>query len=215
MKLTRAVRSLAQPSQPILMVLAVGDARQHRLRHVEAHLDVAGRQQRQHRPARRHHFAGAVIDLLHGAVDRAEDLAPRQPRLRRVQSRLRVAQHRRRLVEILLRAGAGLGELRGAVEGLLRIGQRGFDLGDVGLLQIVVDREQRLAGLDRVALAHRQRLHPPDFVGRDEDEIGLDPALIAGVGFVAGRKRQRQQTGRGDKGSRVHAALPVPNRLSK
>ena len=103
----------------------------------------------------------------------------------------------------------------GAVECLLRVDQRGFDLGKIGLLQIVVDGEQWLAGLDRVAFAHRQRLHPPHFVGRDKDEIGLDPALIGGIGFVAGRERQREQAGCGDLAARVHAALPAPNRLSK
>ncbi len=58
-------------------------SRQLGLRHEEAHLDVAGRQHRTAsagRPARS--LAGAVIDLLHRAGDRAQRLAAREPRLR-------------------------------------------------------------------------------------------------------------------------------------
>jgi hypothetical protein len=165
--------------------VAVGDRRQRRLGYVEAHLDVARRQQRQHRPAGGHHLAGTVVDLLHGAVDGAEDAAARQAGLRGVQPRLRVAQHGERRVVVLLRAGAALQQHRGTIIGLLRVGHGCLYLVEVGALQVVVDREQRVAGLDRVALAHQQGLHPPDFVRRDEDEIGLDPALVAVVGLDA------------------------------
>jgi hypothetical protein len=78
-----------------------------------------------------------------------------------------------------LGAGAGLHQHRGAVEGLLRVLHRGFDLGEIGLLQIVVDGEEEIAGFDRVAFLHRERPHPSGLVGRDKDQIGLDPALIA------------------------------------
>jgi hypothetical protein len=127
---------------------------------------------------------------------------------------LRIAQHHGCDIEILLRAGAGPRELLGAVERLLRIDQRRLDLGEIGLLQIVVDREYRLTLGDRVAFAHRKRLHAADFVGRDKNEIGLDPALIDAVVFLAGTKgqRRRKQTGRCRDRARAHDGLRAKSR---
>ena len=126
--------------------------------YVETHFDVAWRQHGQAPAGRRHHLARAKINLLHGAIDRAENAAARQPRLRRIEPRLRIAQNHFGGVIILLRAGAGFQQRRSAVVGLLRVGQRGLDLGKVGALQIIVDGEQFVAGFDHVAFAHRKRL---------------------------------------------------------
>jgi HlyD family secretion protein len=87
-----------------------------------------------------------------------------------------------------------------------------------GALQVVVDREQGVGGFDRVALAHRQRLHSPDLVRGDEDEIGLDPALIAIVRLAAGREQERGDTGDGGEQSErpaVHGGLRGRNKRSK
>ena len=120
----------------------VSDVRQYRLGREKTHFDIAGWQQGQHRPVGRHHFAGAEIDLLDSALDGTKDAAAREPRLRGVEPRLRIAQHRDRGIEILLRPGAAFCELARTIKGLPRICQRGLDLGEIGLLQVVVHREQ-------------------------------------------------------------------------
>ncbi len=139
--------------------VAIGNGRQHRLGQIEAHLDVAWRQQGHDRPAGRHHFAGPEINLLHRAVDGAEHFPPRQAGLHRIQPRLRVAQNHLGGIEIFRSAGAGFHQHGRTIERLLRVLHRRPDLGEVGELEIVVDGEQRIAGLDGVALAHRLRLH--------------------------------------------------------
>ena len=110
-----------------------------------------------------------------------------------VEPRLRGAQRRLGILERLLRAGRGLEQRLRALEGLLALVTRGLGHVDVGLLQVGVDREQRRALLDRVALAHRQRLDAAGLVGADEDQIGLDPALVARVvGLRAAGERQQR-----------------------
>ncbi len=189
--------------------VAIGNGRQHRLGQIEAHLDIARRQQGQNRPAGRHHFAGPEINLLHRAVDGTEHFPPRQAGLHRIEPRLRVAQNHLGGIEIFRGAGAGLHQHGGAIERLLRVLHRRPDLGEVGDLEIVVDGEQRIAGLDRVALAHRLRLHAADFVGCNEDEIGLDPALIGVVmRLAAGGERKCAQNGDTGGGSDTHVGLP-------
>ena len=62
----------------------------------------------------------------------------------------------------------------------------------VGLLQIGIDRKQRRAGRDLIALAHGERLDAARLVRPDEHEVGLDPALQAAVVVAAGGERERK-----------------------
>ena len=88
----------------------------------------------------------------------------------------------------------------GAIIGLLRVLQRGFLHGDVGQLQIRIDREDRRAQRHLVALAHRQRLDAAGLVGTDEDQLGFDPALVASAPC-----RCRSRRGRGPRPVRGQA----------
>ena len=176
-KFTRATRPCAQPSQLTDDPVADVHLRQDRLRHEEAHPDVLRRQQRHDRPAGLHHLADTEIDFLHAAGDRAHHAAPVEPRARRVEPRLGGAQGGFRVVEHLLRADRPLEQLLGAVVGHLGIGDGGLVLRHGRALQLGVEREQRRAYRDRIALAHGQRLHAPRLVGAHEDEVGLDPAF--------------------------------------
>jgi len=102
-----------------------------------------------------------------------------------------------------------------ALIGLGGVGDRGFGHVDVSLLQIRIDGEQRHGLLHSIAFAHRQRLDPARLVGADKDQIGLDPALVTGVGRLrAGRKRQNGYAYENDA-TRFHAASPGPNSTSK
>ena len=73
--------------------------------------------------------------------------------------------------------------LRGfeAAQARARFGHLRGRIVQVGLLQVGIEREQRRAGRDRVALAHVERLDPPGLVRPDEHEVALDPALQAAV----------------------------------
>ena len=120
-----------------------------------------------------------------------------------------------RVLHRLLRAGRSLEQGLGALVSLGGVGHRRFRHLDIGLLQVRIDGEQRRALLDRVALAHRQRFDPADLVGTDEDQIGLDPALVSGiVGFGAGGKRQ-QRDAEQRNASHIHVALLSPNSTPK
>ena len=128
---------------------------QRRLRHEEAHAHVARRQQRDDRPAGLHHLAVAEVDLLDGAGrPGASTRAPLEPGLGRVEPRLGRAQRRLRVVERLLRADRALQQLLGALVGLARVDDGRLVLGHGGALQVGIEREQRRAGFDRIALAH-------------------------------------------------------------
>src|SRR5262249_10345386 len=73
----------------------------------------------------------------------------------------------------------------------------GIGLVEIGPLQFVVERIERRARLDLLALAHIEFHHAAGFVRTDENEIGLDPALITGGRFLAAAgKRQGQTNGR-------------------
>ena len=75
---------------------------------------------------------------------------------------------------------------------LLRIDDGGLPHHHVGLLQVVVDGEQQVAFLDVVAFAHLQRLDAALLVGRNENQLGLDPALQhAVIGLAAAGERER------------------------
>jgi hypothetical protein len=137
----------------------------------------------------------------------------RQPGLHRIEARLRVSQHHFGAVEILLRTGASLQQHGGAVEALLRVLHRGLDLRKIGLLQIIIDGEHEIAGLDRVAFLNRKRAHPPHLVGRDKDQIGLDPALIGIRELLAargGRERDRAEHRHPGKPRDAHRGLQSP-----
>ena len=143
-------------------------------------------------------FSGTISpsrkrDLLDGARDRGKALPPREPRLRRIDPRLRDPQRRHRRVERGLRARAGLAQRRRPVIGLLRVGKRRLVLVEVGVLQVVVDRVELLAALDLVALAHVELDHPPGLVPADEDHVGLDPALETGIAFLVAAGERRGQ----------------------
>ncbi len=78
-------------------------------------------------------------------------------------------------------------------------------------------REQRRALLDRVALAHRQRLDAAVLVGADEDQVGLDPALEAGRRGLsrAGGAAPAQRTERWQTEARSCRTFLRPNSISK
>src|SRR4030088_297417 len=103
----------------------------------------------------------------------------------------------------------------GAIKSLLHVGERSLVLVEIGLLQIVVDRIQRRAGLDLVALANTELDHAPGFVGADEDHVGFDPALIAAIPALTAARQHRNQHQRSRKSPypsrRGHAALRSPN----
>ena len=61
--------------------ITIGDVRHQCFGREKPHFDVAGRQQSQHRPTGRHHFARAEIDLLDGAVDGTKDATASEPGL--------------------------------------------------------------------------------------------------------------------------------------
>jgi hypothetical protein len=84
------------------------------------------------------------------------------------------------------------------------------------LLQLIVHRKQRIGDLDRIALAHRERLQSSDFFGRNENEIGLDPALIDVVVLVAGceQEHERASSGGGKQTGR-HVSLHAENNRSQ
>src|SRR5262249_11529373 len=90
--------------------------------------------------------------------------------------------------------------------------------GDVGKLQVGVEREQHLALLHLVAFAHRERLDAPGLVGTDENQLRLHPALEDRLlAVVAARQQEsRQQDGDapGDRTQRAHGALLPPNSKS-
>ena len=66
-------------------------------------------------------------------------------------------------------------------------------------------REQRRAGLDLIALAHRERLDAAGLVGADEDQIGLDPALEAAhVGRLRSRRARAAPPAAQAMPARVH-----------
>ena len=136
--------------------VAEAELRQHGLVDEEAHFEIPRRQHRDHRLAGRHHFADAEIDLLDRAGDRAEHLAARQSRLGRVEPGLRGAQRRFGIVESLLGTDLGLHQRHCTVVGKLRVLHRGLLHGDVGKLQIGVQREQRRPQFHHVAFPHRQ-----------------------------------------------------------
>src|SRR5262249_44358143 len=103
----------------------------------------------------------------------------------------------------------------GAIKGLLGIGQRGFGHLDVGELQFGIHREQWGAGLHRLPLPYRQGLDTTGLVGTDEDQIGLDPALISGI-LRFGAAGQRQDSHKGQRNPmRAHQALPPRSTMSK
>ena len=108
MKLILAVNAAGAAVAGDVHGIAELELGQHRFVDEEAHLDIARRQQGDHRPAGRHHLADPEIDLLDRARDRAEDFATREPRLRRVEPRLRRAQSRLGFVQGSLRSGLGL-----------------------------------------------------------------------------------------------------------
>src|SRR5262249_4256005 len=95
----------------------------------------------------------------------------------RVEPCLRRAQGRLGIVQGLLRPGLRLCELVRAVIGELRVLHRRLLHGDIGELQIGIDREQQRAALDMVTLAHRERLDAPGLVGTYENQFGFDPPL--------------------------------------
>src|SRR5262245_43924068 len=151
--------------------------RQRCLGHKEAHPDVLGRQQRHNGPTGRHHLADAKVNLLNGAGDGAGETSSLEARARRVEPRLGAAQRRFRVVEYLLRADRLLQELLRAVEGDLGVGYGCLIFGNRCALQVGIEREQGRANGDRIALAHRQRLHASRLVGAHENEVGLDPTF--------------------------------------
>src|SRR5262249_22783048 len=179
------------------------EVRQDGLGHKEAHPDVGGRQQGYDRPAGRHHLTDAEVDLLNRACDGARKTTPVKPRARRVEPRFRATQDRFGVVEHLLRADRLLQQLLGAVVGNLGVGNGCLILGDRRPLQIGVEREQGRSHGDRIALAHRERLHASRLVGADEDEVGLDPTfesalrcLIADVQVGGGGDAQCRRHGK-------------------
>lgn len=113
----------------------------------------------------------------------------------------------------LLGAGGGFEELRRAVIGLPGVLHEGLVEHHVGLLQVDIDGEQWRAGLDLVALAGAQGLDAADFVGADEDEVGLDPALVAwrrriGAAGQPGDQRHHEAEREGTR-RRRHGTFPV------
>ena len=54
-------------------------------------------------------------------------------------------------------------------------------------------REERRAQLDLIALAHRQRLDAAGLVGTDEDQLGLDPALVGRLLAVAAARQDKSR----------------------
>src|SRR5262245_15341760 len=150
---------------------------QGRLRHEEAHLGVVRRQQGNDRSARLHHFAGAEVDFLHAADHRACHLAPLQAGAGRIQSSLGRTQGGLGVVEALLRTDGAFEQRLRPLVGLPGIDDGGLVLRHGGALQIGIEGKQRRADVDPVALAHGQGFQPTRFLGADEDELGLDPAL--------------------------------------
>ena len=105
------------------------------------------------------------------------------------------------------RAFLGLVRLR------LRGGERGVGLalfrGDLGAVEL----EQRLPGLDPLALGHQQRRHPRGDLGRDVDAVGIGHALDQ-VGRAAEGQPQASDEDRGDNGQGDQAQpSPVRRRL--
>ena len=91
--------------------------------------------------------------------------------------RLRGTKRGLGVVERLLGAGLRLDQGGGTVVGKLRVFDRGLLHRDIGELQIGIEREQRRAQFDDIALSHRKGLDPPGLVGPDKDHVGLDPTL--------------------------------------
>src|SRR6185437_7830603 len=148
-----------------------------------------------------------------------EAVASREPGLRGDDMRLGDAQRRYRGVEIGLGPGAGLAQRGGAVIALLGIGKGGVVLVEVGLLQLVVDGIDRRADLDLVALADVEPGDAAGFVGADENHVGLDPALKAGIPApVAAGQRGREPNHRHDAQHRSrpgHVVLRSPKIRSR
>jgi hypothetical protein len=57
------------------------------------------------------------------------------------------------------------------------------------LLEIVIHSEERLTNFDDITLFNRKRLHAADFIGRNKNEIGFDPALIGAIALTAGAQQ--------------------------
>ena len=162
----------------------------------KADLEIARRQQRHDRPARRHGFARPVIDLLDRCRRRAVGAAARQAASATSPDwpSPGAARPRRRRKFFCVPAADFSNSLR-AIEALLRIDDSGCCLTTTSaLLQIVVDREQQIAFLHVIALAHLEHLDAALLVRRDENQFGLDPALQhVVVAVVAAGERQRRQ----------------------
>ena len=86
---------------------------------------------------------------------------------------------------------ADLEQLLRALERLLGVDDRRLRDREVGALQIGIEREQRRAFLDAIALAHHHGFDPALLVGADEDQIGLDPALEFVLGLLAAGREQQ------------------------
>ena len=105
---------------------------------------------------------------------------------------------------------ADLQQFLGAIESLLRIDHGGISHDHVRFLQIVVDREQQIAFLDVIAFANFQRFDTALLVGRDENQLGLDPALQnAVVAVVTACERERRENERqtGESSCSWHSPL--------
>src|SRR5438876_9471759 len=215
MKLILAVMSRSQPSHVTVTGSPNLSLGRFASLNEESHLQVAGGQQREDRLAGRDQFAPAVIDLLDRAGDGAEDFAAGEPRLRRVEPRLRGAQPGLGVVQVFLRPGLRFQQLLRAVVGLLRVLHRGLLQGDVGLLQIGIDREQQHAALDLIAFSHRERLDATGLVGTDENQLGLDPALKGRLfSSIAGGEQEGCKQCERDAAA-AHVALLAPNSTSR
>src|SRR5262249_24392894 len=119
-------------------------------------------------------------------------------------------------VEILLCACPGARQGLRALERLLGVGECRHVHVEIGLVQVAVEREQRRADLDLVALAHPERLDPPGLVGTDEDQVGFDPALIGHRLVVAAGEWQGEQREEHSEDADAcgHGAAPS-NRVSR
>src|SRR5262245_19311137 len=179
------------------------EAGQRRLRHEEAHLGIVRRQQRDDRPTRLYHFAGAEIDLLYAAHHRACDLAPLEPGAGGVQSRLRRTQRRLRIIEGLLRADGPLEQRLRPLVGLPCIADGSLVLSHRRALQIGVEGKQRRADIDPVAFAHRQAFDTTGLLAADKDQLRLHPTLKLQGRLLAAPKLQGGQ-GKAEHGETRH-----------
>src|SRR6185312_5872891 len=99
---------------------------------------------------------------------------------------------------------------------LICVRERRFRGADIGLLQLLVDGEDRRALRDRAAFPHQQRFDAALLVGADEYEIGLDPSLNRELAVLAAASEKQE---RGDHPEtrktmkNVHVDLPSPNRI--